>query len=133
MLSLLKKEYFEEDQRTNGIILRKINNHAIQKFTLPGCRKKKLCSIKDFVYCKADSNYTMIYMANGTHLLLSKTMSEVINIFPSYYLVRPHHSYVLNILHVESVDNGQILLKNKTVLPISRRKKKEVIEKLSRY
>ncbi len=130
---LKEKNYSVSFDTVHQVKLTKLTNLGIKKYALPGCRQKEWCTLNDFLFCKAEGNYSMIYYANGKHLMISKTMSVVVGIFPEKYLVRPHHGYVLNITHILSLDNQNIVLKGNTIIPISRRKRKEVLEQIASF
>ena len=131
---LLQERNFKDSiEKSHEVRLTKLTNPGIKKYALPGCRHKKWCTLQDFLFCKADGNYTMVFFANGTQLMISKTMSEVVGIFPEKYLVRPHHSFVLNITHILSLDNQNIVIKGDTIIPISRRKRREVFTQIANF
>ena len=61
------------------------------------------------------------------------TLAEIENMLPENVFFSPHKGYLVNLEHVDCVDNTLILLKDGSFTPISRRRKQEFNNALNRY
>lgn len=82
--------------------------------------------LKNIIKIEGDRNYSYIHLTNKTKKLSSKTLGYFEKILSDKGFLRSHRSFIINGFHVESIHNkDHFLLKDKTEVPISRRKKKE--------
>jgi len=91
-----------------------------------------LLKIQDIVRCESDVNYTRFFTGEGKVHLVSRPMKEYEDLLEGHGFFRIHKSHLVNISFIESLDryNGQVVLKDKTKLPVSRRKKQEMLSLL---
>jgi two-component system, LytTR family, response regulator len=93
-----------------------------------------LVQMSKVIYIEADSNYSFIYMQDGTHYHTAKTMKEIeefVNDIPVF--VRVNRSVIINTTycsHYQKGDPYTVMLANGKQFEISRRKRPEVLEKL---
>jgi len=88
----------------------------------------------NLVYCKAEMEYTLLFLLNGEKHLISKRLNEVEKLLSSKCFFRIHYSYIANLNYVNRVDKNKsckIVLSNKECLPVSRRKKAELYKAIS--
>ena len=86
---------------------------------------------QDIVLCSSNSNYTMIYLANGRKKLISKTLKEFEELLSEFGFFRTHHSHLANLSHVREfvrADGGYLVLDNKMTLPVSRSRREELLK-----
>lgn len=106
----------------------------ITKIQLPVSGKIVFVEPNDILYCKAEGNYTTVYLKSNIKYLLSKKIKEIESIIPNNNFFRVHKSYFVNLNAVkELIKNEGIyaVLENGENIPISRIKKDELIKKLS--
>jgi len=87
---------------------------------------------KDIIRCQSDNNYTSFFLANTEKIIMSKTLKEYETILPEDIFIRIHRSHIININYISRImkrDSGFILLKDKSQIPISS-KKKDLLLKL---
>jgi len=87
---------------------------------------------KDIVYMEADSNYTIFHLVNGSKIVASKTMAEFELQLPEGFF-RIHKSFHINLSHVVEYikkDGNSVIMKDGSLLPVSRRKIQELIQAL---
>jgi len=80
----------------------------------------------DIIRCEAYKNYTTITTIK-TSYTISKTLKDVELKLPKDKFYRIHNSHIINIEFIEKVlksEGGNILLKNKDLIPISKNKKR---------
>ncbi len=112
-----------------------INNNFklnVNNICLPVRYKKSInISTGDIIHLEGHSNYTLFYFANGKTLLVSKTMKDYIDNLDEHF-VRIHKKFVINLRYLIQFDiKGEmtVLLKDGKRIAISRRRKKEFLEK----
>lgn len=105
----------------------------LQKIILKTAEKVYAISVQDIIRCEAQKNYTTFYLVNGQKLLLSTTLKEYDTILLPMGFFRTHQSHLINMLyfdHYVKGDAGSIILKDKTAIPLSVRKKEEFLNSL---
>ncbi|GJM33838.1 MAG: DNA-binding response regulator [Saprospiraceae bacterium] len=81
---------------------------------------------KDIILCKADNNYTHIFIKGKRKKLISKTLKDFEELLEEHNFFRTHQSFLINIHHVLEFmrkDGGYIIMSNDMKVPISRSKK----------
>ena len=87
-----------------------------------------LFEVSDIIRCEAKVNYTEFFIKNHKPLLISRTLKEYEDILQEHNFLRVHKSYLVNKAHVIKVDKEGILeLSNQMHIPVSRRRKNEII------
>ena len=89
--------------------------------------------LKDIVRLEAMTNYTHFHFANGSKLLITKTLKEYDTMLSESGFVRVHQSHLINMDHVQAyvkTEGGYILMKNGHMVPVSVRKKSYVVSLL---
>lgn len=90
--------------------------------------------IKDLIRCESDRNYTFFFLNNDQRIIVSSPMKEYEEILDGQGFFRTHKSHLVNLDFVETYikgDGGFLLLKDKTRIPVSMRKKEVLLERLS--
>ena len=118
-----------------GIISNRISRNISpqDKMILKDADSMQIVLIRDIVYCTAEGSYTTFNLINGSSILTSLNLKEYERLLEPYGFARSHHSYLINLNHVVSLqkaDGGTILMKNQVKLPVSTRKKSGLIEAL---
>lgn len=72
-------------------------------------------------YLQSDSNYTTIYFTDNSKRMICKTLKKLQEALAQDGFIRVHHSYLVNFDFVEKVVEKGLLLKCKTMIPISRK------------
>lgn len=83
----------------------------------------------DILMLKADINYTIVILNDGSKIISSTTMGIIEKRLENYHFFRPNRSVILNMEYVvdyeekkQSGSFGNILLINNEKVPLSRRK-----------
>lgn len=111
-----------------------IDNESNSKIAFPIENGFKVVKINSILYCQSDINYTKVFLIDGSHFILSKTLKIIEDLLPSSIFLRVHKSYLVNFNYViyfsRSLD-AYIELSNHIKIPVSTRKKEDVIQKLA--
>ena len=119
-LTILKDTLTAPEQKPD-----KISLHTLDKIII--------VSLDDIIRCESDSNNTIFYLQDGQKVFVTKTLKYFADMLKSYHFLRVHQSHLVNLDCISAfikTDGGYLLLKNKQTVPVSVRKKAEIIELL---
>lgn len=105
-----------------------------QKLLLPAKAGLLAANIPDIIRLEANSNYTNFYIEGKPKIVVAKTMKEFEEILVPCGFFRIHNSHLVNLHRVEYLHQGleeYVILKNGEKVEVSRRRKAELLEKLS--
>lgn len=85
----------------------------------------------EIIRCEGESNYTRFFLESGKSLMVSHTLKDYESILCDYGFVRVHKSHLVNLKYVTRVDrDGFVWMSNGQSVPVSRRRKEEVMSML---
>ena len=119
----------KEDELQNSVLTPK-KNPTDQKITIPTQDGFEVLEMKNIIYCKADDNYTEIYLEDGHKKLVSKTLKYFDDILKNNGFARIHKSYLVNVSYITSYKKGKggtVSLSNGKELSVSASKKAEFL------
>ncbi len=91
----------------------------------------EIVPIEDIVYCKSDKGYTSFFLKNKREIVVSKGLKEYEIILTAHGFLRCHQSYMVNFMYVSKYyKEGYLILLEKENIPVSARKKEEVMRYL---
>lgn len=128
-------EQLTKKQETNSrtqVLIENLEPNSVKKLVVSNLNGFKVVPLKDITYMQAEVNYTYIYLKNGEKLLTSKTMKEYESLLSDFGFFRVHQSYFINLSFVQEYEKGEggnITLFPKVSIPVSRRRKKEFLQK----
>ena len=99
------------------------------KITLPQQDGFQILNVSDILYCKADDNYTEIYLEQKK-IVVSKTLKYFEEALSSFAFARIHKSYIVNVNEVVKYKKGKgvsVVVSNGKELLVSASKKKELL------
>lgn len=100
------------------------------KITIPQQNGFEVLETKNILYCKADDNYTQIYLKNNKKKLVSKTLKYIEDALAEGNFARVHKSYLVNVDEVVKYlkgKGGSIVLSNGKEVMVSASKKSELL------
>lgn len=118
----------KENALEDRILMSKLNK-AEGKITLPQQDGFQVLNISEILYCKADDNYTEIYLENKK-LLVSKTLKYFEEALTDYPFARIHKSYLVNVNEVikyRKGKGGSVIVSNGKELLVSASRKKQLL------
>jgi two-component system LytT family response regulator len=99
------------------------------KITLPQQDGFQVLNVADILYCKADDNYTELYLEKQK-ILVSKTLKYFEDALAEYTFARIHKSYLVNvneIIKYKKGKGGSVVISNGKELMVSASKKKDLL------
>lgn len=87
---------------------------------------------RDIMRCQSDSNYTEVHLADGSRIVVSKTLAEVESVLPSMAFQRIHKSHCVNLRTVCFVGKEEVRLASGEILPVARSRRKELQERVGK-
>lgn len=91
--------------------------------------------VSDILRCEADGPYTRFFI-NDKQILVSKNLKEYEGLLKPYSFFRAHHSHLVNlkrILRFDKSDGGQLIMEDNSSVPVSVRKKEELMERIQKF
>ena len=123
------KEVF--DMKLNNLFSNLERPKNLQKLILKTSDKIYSVNIQDVVNCESDKNYTTFNFINAPKLVVSTNLKEYEAMLAPHNFFRTHQSHLINMAyfdHFIKTDGGNtIVMKNKTTIPLSVRKKEEFL------
>ncbi|MCL6267336.1 LytR/AlgR family response regulator transcription factor [Flagellimonas myxillae] len=119
------REVKERENALEGQVLKAKPIKAEGKITLPQQDGFQVLEVGDIYFCKADDNYTEIYLEHKK-ILVSKTLKYFEDALSSYAFARIHKSYLVNVAEVVKYKKGKggsVVLSNGKELSVSASKK----------
>lgn len=105
-----------------------------RRIAIPSHEKIHYHYLDEIIRCESNHNYTRFFFTDkSNNILVSKTIKEYEIQLDSYGFIRPHQRHLVNIKYVKSFlkhDGGSLELKDGTTIPVSRRKKDEILKRL---
>lgn len=125
----LGKDTFE--LKLNNLFTNLERPKNLQKLILKTFDKIYSVNVQDIVNCESDKNYTTFYFVNAPKLTVSTNLKEYENLLSPHNFFRSHQSHLINMAYfdhfIKSEGGNTIVMKNKTTLPLSVRKKEEFL------
>ncbi len=121
-LNILKDTLSAPEQKPD-----KISLHTLDKIII--------VNLDDIIRCESDSNNTIFYLKDEQKIFVTKTLKYFADMLKNYHFLRVHQSHLVNLQCISAfikTDGGYLLLKNGENIPVSVRKKNEVMEILDR-
>lgn len=101
----------------------KISLHTLDKIII--------VNLDDIIRCESDSNNTTFHLQDKRKIFVTKTLKYFADMLKPYGFLRVHQSHLVNLQYINAfikTDGGYLMLKNGMSVPVSVRKKTEVIE-----
>lgn len=107
---------------------------GLERLALNSQDKIKIVKVSDIVRCESSGSYTLFYMNNNEEVLVTKTLKEYDALLSEHGFIRVHQTHLVNLDYIKEFiksDGGYLMLSNGNDIPVSSRKKSEVMKFLS--
>jgi len=119
----------KEDALQDEILVPKTNSVA-GKISIPQLDGFEVLNTSDILYCKADDNYTEIYLNTNKKKIVSKTLKYFEDALTDSGFARVHKSYLVNVNEVVKYvkgKGGSVVLSNGKQVMVSASKKSDLL------
>jgi two-component system, LytTR family, response regulator len=92
--------------------------------------------IRDIVRCESDRMYTIVAMADGEKLMVSKPMGQLEEILDGQGFFRVHNSHLINMNHIRQfvrADGGYVVMDDGATVSVARNRKEDFLELFSKF
>ena len=119
----------KEDALQNQVLVTKTKS-VNGKITIPQLDGFEVLETASILYCKADDNYTEIYLNNSKKKLVSKTLKYFEEALKDSGFARVHKSFLVNVNEVTRYKKGKgghVVLSNGKEIMVSASKKSDLL------
>ncbi len=105
------------------------------RIALPLFHETLYVKVEEIIRCEASNTYTYVFLQSGEQVLVSQTLKEFSLMLEPKGFIRTHQSHLVNTAYIRSwlkEDGGQLMLKDKTKIPVSKLNREKVKEVLKR-
>jgi len=113
-----------------------LKNALVGKIAITTLESTEYVKIEDIIRIQGEGSYSKIFIKDGRNIVVSKDLKEYEEQLQEDNFYRVHKSHLINISHVKSTSHrggGIIILTDNSKIPVSRTKKDEFCNLLSRY
>ena len=102
-----------------------------KKIVLKDSTSVYFVNVNDIIRCESDGQYTEFHVENAKKIVISKSLKEYEELLEPYGFIRPHHSHLINInkvLRFDKGDGGNLIMETLDEIPVSHRKKAQILQ-----
>lgn len=106
---------------------------APERLALHTQDKVFIVAITEIIRCESDGNYTKFYINGNKALLVTRTLKEFDDLLSPYDFIRVHQSHLIHLKYLKEFnkrDGGYLVMHDGASVPVSTRKRAEVLERL---
>ena len=126
----LKNKYLSEQLQVMQQSLNRMANKE-KKIVLKDSSSIYFVNVNDIARCESAGQYTEFYLADTKRIVISKSLKEYEELLTPYGFIRPHHSHLINvnrILRFDKINGGSLVMETLEEIPVSHRKKAEILQ-----
>lgn len=89
--------------------------------------------VNEIIRVESDKNYSTFYLTGSSPVVISRTLKDFDDLLTEFGFIRVHQSHLVNldyIIKFDKRDGGFLLLKDQSRVPVSTRKKEELLRQL---
>lgn len=133
-LKKLREEKINESEKYK-LLNESLKNHQRphEKLALHTQDKIHIVNITDIIRCESNVNYTEFFFSGGKKLLVTKTLKDFEDLLSDQGFYRVHQSHLINTKYIKEfvkTDGGYLLMTDGCNVPVSTRKRPEVMKML---
>jgi len=103
----------------------------VKKIVLKTNESIYLVNVNDIIHCLSQGNYTEFYLTGKRKILVSRTLKEFESMLSPYGFFRAHQSHLINLGEIdkyEKREGGHLVMSDGSNIPVSTRKKEQLIK-----
>lgn len=114
----------------NSVLKDNLSSPLNKRIAVPDRQGMEILKIDEIICCEGYQGYTKIYTTNGNQILSSQSIGYFSQILTIHGFMSIHKSYLINLNSVvKYMNEGNIVLENKQVVPVAKNKRKEFLAK----
>lgn len=120
----------KEDALQDQVLVPKTTQKVDGKITIPQQDGFEVLNTADILFCKADDNYTEIYLNTNKKKVVSKTLKYFEDVLKDSNFARIHKSYLVNVNEIVKYikgKGGSVILTNGQEVMVSANKKADLL------
>lgn len=133
-LKQFRKSHVNEQEKYDLLAkTMKTNEKLNEKLALHAQDKIHIVTIDEIIRCESTVNYTEFHFSDGKRIVVSKTLKDFEEILSPHGFFRVHQSHLVNarmIREFVKTEGGHLIMNNGKMVPVSSRKRAEVIRML---
>ena len=113
--------------------LKSQRDKPITKIAIASGETYEFVNIADIIRCKADNNYSRVYLVGGREILVSKGLSQLQKILQHHNFFRTHKSHLISMDHIKRYvksQGGYIEMADQSIVSLSRSRREDFLEVL---
>lgn len=113
-----------------SVLLENNKNKTTSKIALHTQEKIHIVNIDDIIRCEANVNYTEFHFTHSKKILVTKTLKDFEEMLKESGFYRVHQSHLINTKYIKEfvkTDGGYIMMSDRSSVPVSTRKRAEVL------
>ena len=107
---------------------------SVKRIVLSEMDGMQIIDVDNIIRCEADSCYTKFFLVDKKVIVVSKILKEYEELLSEFNFIRPHKSHLINLKYIKSVlkiDGLTIEMTDGSHVPVSRRKKDQILDMMS--
>lgn len=116
------------------MLLRQLQDkeHPFSRIAVPTAEGFELIPADEVIHCKADDNYTHLYLKKKAKVIACRTLKEMEEqLQPFPFFLRVHHSYLVNLNEVIKYirgEGGYLVMSDGSTVAVSRSRKEALLK-----
>jgi two-component system LytT family response regulator len=106
-------------------------SNKTKKIVLKTTSSVHIVNLEDIIRCESEKNYTHFFTTDQDKITVSKTLKEFNELLVDYSFYRVHQSHLINLSHVrryDKQDGGYLVMDDGSTVPVSFRKKEDLMK-----
>ncbi len=104
-----------------------------KRIALSSTDKIQIVALSEIISCESQRNYTLFFLTENRQILVTKTLKEYEDLLVPLNFQRVHHSHLINLKHLKEfvkIDGGYVIMSDKSQVPVSVRKRDDLLKAL---
>jgi two-component system LytT family response regulator len=133
-LDKYRKQYLNENEKYK-LLNDSLKNHQkpTERLALHSQDKIHIVNIAEIIRCESSINYTSFYFKDGKKMLVTRTLKDFEDLLDELGFYRVHQSHLVNTKYIREyvkTEGGHLIMNDGTLVPVSTRKRPEVMRML---
>lgn len=133
-LKKFRESHIDESEKY-ALLSDRLKNHQKpnERLALHSQDRIQIVEIETIIRCESSVNYTTFFFKNGDQIVVTRTLKEFEDLLSDQGFFRVHQSHLVNTRQIKEYvksDGGHLTMKDGTLIPVSVRKRPEVMKML---